>query len=130
MRERERLVTASGSLRNGFAEWVRRSGGFDEWVCRSGGFVIVGLWNGFSGFREWRGRRSWKGRLAGALGIARQTSSVLGGSRTRSVLGRSVLGGDDLDGDADELPAATMGATRRCFWWIGLALSLSLSLRV
>ena len=28
----------------------------------------------------------------------------------RSVLGGSVLGGDDLDGGADELPAATMGA--------------------
>ena len=51
----------------------------------------------------------------------------------RSVLGGLVLGGDDLDGGADELPAATMGAispvlgaTRRCFWWIGLVLSLSL----
>ena len=36
--------------------------------------------------------------------------SVLGGSRTRSVLGGSVLGGDDLDGGVDELPATTMGA--------------------
>ena len=41
----------------------------------------------------------------------------------RSVLGGSVLGGDDLDGGADELLVATMGAispmlgaTRRCFW--------------
>ena len=34
---------------------------------------------------------------------------VLGGSRTRSVLGGLVLGGDNLDGDADELPTATMG---------------------
>nr|POE66428.1 hypothetical protein CFP56_29275 [Quercus suber] len=42
------------------------------------------------------------------IGVSR-TSSVFGGSRTRSVLGRSVLGGDDLDGGADELPAATMG---------------------
>ena len=40
----------------------------------------------------------------------------------RSVLGGLVLGGDDPDGGADELPAATMGAillvlgaTRRCF---------------
>ena len=37
-------------------------------------------------------------------------SSVLGGLRTRSVLGGSGLGGDDLDGGADELPAVTMGA--------------------
>ena len=71
MRERERSAAASGGLRNGFAEWVRQSGGFDEWVRRSGGFVGVGLRNGFSGFREWRGRRSWRGRLAGVLGIAR-----------------------------------------------------------
>ena len=28
----------------------------------------------------------------------------------RSILGGSVLGGDNLDGGADELPAATMGA--------------------
>ena len=28
----------------------------------------------------------------------------------RSVLGGSVLGGDDLDGGTDELPMATMGA--------------------
>ena len=39
-------------------------------------------------------------------------SSVLGGSRTRSI-----LGGDNLDGSAEELPAVTMMAT----------LSLSLS---
>ena len=57
------------------------------------------------------------------------------GLRTRSVLGGSVLGGDDLDGEANELPAATMGAilsvlgaTHWCFWWIALSLSLSLSL--
>ena len=49
-RERERSAAASGGLRNGFAEWVRRSGGFDEWVRRSGGFVGVGLRNVFSGF--------------------------------------------------------------------------------
>ena len=39
-RERERSAAASGGLRNGFAEWARRSGGF----------VGVGLRNGFSGF--------------------------------------------------------------------------------
>ena len=38
-------------------------------------------------------------------------SSVLGGSRMRSVLGGSVLGGDDLDGGADELQMTTMMAT-------------------
>ena len=32
------------------------------------------------------------------------------GSRTRSVLGGSILGGDDLDGGTDELPAVTMDA--------------------
>ena len=68
MRERERSAAASGGLRNGFAEWVRRSGGFDEWVRRSG-FDEWVFW--VFGFREWRGRRSWRGRLAGALGIAR-----------------------------------------------------------
>ena len=41
MIERERSMTASGGLRNGFAEWVRRSGGF----------IGVGLRNGFFGFR-------------------------------------------------------------------------------
>ena len=80
MIERERSATASGGLRNGFAEWVCRSGGFNEWVRQSGGFVGVGLRNGFSGFlgfglslnkKKWRGRRSWKGLLVGALGIAR-----------------------------------------------------------
>ena len=43
------------------------------------------------------------------IGVSR-TSSVLGGSRTRSVLDGSGLGGDDLDGGADELLVATMGA--------------------
>lgn len=43
-------MAASGGLRNGFTEWVHRSGGFDEWVRQSGGFVEVGLVNGFSGF--------------------------------------------------------------------------------
>ena len=31
------------------------------------------------------------------------------GSRTRSILVGSVLGGDNLDGGGDELPAVTMG---------------------
>ena len=34
-------------------------------------------------------------------------SSVLGESRTRSILGGSVLSGDDLDYSVDELPALT-----------------------
>ena len=34
----------------------------------------------------------------------------MGGLRTRSILGGSVLGGDDLDGGANEFPMATMGA--------------------
>ena len=34
----------------------------------------------------------------------------MGGLRTRSILGGSVLGGDDLDGGVDEFPVATMGA--------------------
>ena len=33
----------------------------------------------------------------------------IGVSRTSLVLGGSSLGGDDLDGGADELPTATMG---------------------
>ena len=37
-------------------------------------------------------------------------SLVLGGLRTRSILSGSVLGGDNLDGGADELPVTTMGA--------------------
>ena len=45
--------------------------GFVRVVGLTNGFVGVGLRNGFSGFREWRGRRSWRGRLAGVLGIAR-----------------------------------------------------------
>ena len=55
------------------------------------------------------------------IGVSR-TSLVLGGLRTRSVLGGSSLGGDNLDGGADELPAATIGVfftgagvrSRRC----------------
>ncbi|KAK7846869.1 hypothetical protein CFP56_007362 [Quercus suber] len=56
------------------------------------------------------------------IGVSR-TSSVFGGSRTRSVLGRSVLGGDDLDGGADELPAATMGVGSSSRSLASLALS-------
>ena len=45
-------MAASGSLRNGFAEWVRRSGGFVGVVGLTNGFVGEGLRNGFSGFWE------------------------------------------------------------------------------
>ena len=34
-------VAASGGLRNGFAEWVRRSG-FEEWVLWVSGMGVVG----------------------------------------------------------------------------------------
>ena len=42
------------------------------------------------------------------IGVSRM-SSILGASRTRSVLGGSILGGDNLDGSVDEFPTATMG---------------------
>ena len=42
------------------------------------------------------------------IGVSRM-SSILGASRTRSVLGGSILGGDDLDGSIDEFPTVTMG---------------------
>ena len=38
-----------------------------------------------------------------------RTSLVMGGLKTRSVLGGSGLGGDDLDGSIDEFPTVTMG---------------------
>nr|POE57197.1 hypothetical protein CFP56_01853 [Quercus suber] len=56
--------------------------------------------------KKWRGLQT----TPCGLGIAQRTSSFLGGSRMRSVLGGLVLDGDDLDGDVDELPAATIGA--------------------
>ena len=44
-----------GTLSDRERDWQRPVGGlrngFDEWVRRSGGFVVVGLRNGFSGFR-------------------------------------------------------------------------------
>ena len=54
MRERERSAAASGGLRNGFAEWVCRSGGFVGVVGLMNGFVRVSLTNGFSGFLGFR----------------------------------------------------------------------------
>ena len=62
--------------------------------------------------KKLRGRWSWRGlqMTPCCLGIAWRTSSVLGGLRTRSILGGSVLDGDDFDGGANELLVATMGA--------------------
>ena len=54
-------------------------------------------------------------------------SSVLGESRTRSILGGLVLSGDDLDYSVDELPALTP-ISLSGFTLISLSLSLSLSL--
>ena len=98
----------------GSLEWWVRWSGFEEWVFWVSGMGVVGCNQiGLSlNKKKWRRRRSWKGlqMTPCGLGIARRTSSILGGSRTRSVLGGLVLGGDDLDGGANELPAATMGA--------------------
>ena len=100
-------AAASGGLRNRFAEWVRQSG-FEEWVFWVLGMGVVGCnLIGLSlNEKKWRGLQM----MPCGLGIARRTSSVLGGLRTRSILGGSVLGNDDLDGGVDELPVATMGA--------------------
>ena len=86
----------------------------------------MGLGVGWSGV-EWSGVGWWlvAARLAtlskreNKIDVSRM-SSILGGSRTRSVLGGSVLGGDNLDGNTGKLLAATMMVT--------LSLSLSLSL--
>ena len=66
--------------------------GFVGVVGLMNGFVEVGLRNGFSGFLGFGlslNKKKYKRQLAGALGITRRTSSVLGGSRTRSILGGS-----------------------------------------
>ena len=85
-RERERL------------EWMEDSGGQIGWV-----------W-GWSGVGWWlvAARLATLSKRENKIGVSR-TSSVLGGSRTRSNLGGSVLGGDDLDGGANEVLAVTMG---------------------
>nr|POF12530.1 hypothetical protein CFP56_29100 [Quercus suber] len=60
----------------------------------------------------------------------RKSAPMSFGSGTRSVLGESVLGGDNLDSGANELPMATMGAislmqvatrSRQCFMQRDLA---------
>ena len=81
---------------------------------------------GFGGGVEWSGVGWWlmAARLAtlskreNKIDVSRM-SSILGGSRTRSVLGGSVLGGDNLEGNTGKLLAATLMVT--------LSLSLSLS---
>ena len=90
-----------------FAEWVRHSG-FEEWVFGVSGMGVVGCnLIGLSlNKKKWRGLQT----MPCGLGITWRTSLVLGGLRTRSILGGSVLGGDNVDGGADELPTATMGA--------------------
>ena len=70
------------------------------------------------------------------IGVSR-TSSVLGRLRTRLVLCESSLGGDDLDGSANELPAVTMGVffagagvlSHRCWDAISLVLQAAQSRR-
>ena len=72
---------------------------------------------GWSGVGWWSvaARSATLSKRENKISVSRM-SSVLGGLRTRSV-----LGGDDLDGSADELLTATMMAT------LSLSLSLSLS---
>ena len=79
---------------------------------------------------EWSGVGWWSmvARLAtlskreNAICVSRM-SSVLGGLRTRSILGGLILDGDNLDGSVDELPVATMGVffasagVRSCRCW-------------
>ena len=68
------------------------------------------------------------------IGVSR-TSLVLGRSRTRLVLGESGLGGDNLDGGTNELPAVTMGVfftsagvrSHRCWDAISLVLQAARS---
>ena len=100
------------------------------------GFVgVVGLselvWGmSFLGFGLSLNKKKWRGRLVGALGIARRTSSVLGGSRTSLVLGglkwnRGWIG---LKGGS-EWRKLTVGGLAECGSsdWSSLSLSLSLS---
>ena len=84
------------------------------------------------------GTMKLEGRLVGALGIARRTSSVLGGSRMSSVLGGSEWnrGWSVLKGGS-EWRKLTVGGLAECgssdwssVYGVCLSLSLSLSLRL
>ena len=75
------------------------SGSQIEWVW---GWSGVGWWSVAT-------KSTTLNKRQNKIGVSRM-SSILGGSRTRLVLGGSILGGDDLDGSADEFPTATMGA--------------------
>ena len=81
----------------------------DQSSMEDNGGQIGWVW-GWSGVGWWSvaARSVTLSKRENKIGVSR-TSSVLGRSRTRLVLGESGLGGDDLDGDANELPAVTMG---------------------
>ena len=81
-----------------------------EWM-EDGGGQIGWVW-GWSGVGWWlvATRLATLSKRENKIDVSRM-SLILGGSRTRSVLGRSVLGGDNLDANADKLPAVTMMAT-------------------
>ena len=72
-----------------------------------GGGQIGWVW-GWSGVGWWSvaARSVTLSKRENKISVSRM-SSVLGESRTRSILGGSVLSGDDLDDGVDELPAAT-----------------------
>ena len=80
------------------SEWMEDGGGQIGWVWG---------WSGV-GWLSVAARSTTLSKRENKISVSR-TSSVLGRSRMRSVLGGSVLGGDDLDGGTDELPTATMG---------------------
>ena len=113
----------------------------------------MGLWNGFVGvvgLSEWvwgmgflgfglsLNKKKWRGWLVDAMGITRRTSSILGGSRTRSVLGGSEWnrGWIKLKGGS-EWRKLTVGVSAECGSsdWSSVyggspSLSLSLSARL
>ena len=82
----------------------------DQSYVEDDGGQIGWVW-GWSGVGWWlvAARSVTLSKRNNKIGVSR-TSSVLGRSRTRLVLGGFVLGGDNLDGGINELPAVTMGA--------------------
>ena len=83
---------------------------------------------GWSGVGWWSvaARSATLSKRENKISVSRM-SSVLRESRTRSILGGSVLSGDDLDDGVDELPAATP-ISLSLVSHSSLSLSLSLSL--